>query len=415
MTATFPHTPSLVSWNLTKKCNLRCPHCYMEAGRKAEYELSTEECLALVDEMKLLGTEMLILTGGEPLMRKDIFEIASHASAQGIWVVMGTNGVLVNEKVAQKMVECGVKGVAVSIDSIDPEKHNRFRGGPNSWEYSVKALKICRAHGLQVLVQTTVMEENYDEIPQLIEFTRELGAWSFNLYFLVQTGRGQQMNDLSPQRTHAMLEQLVKIQDSYRPMLVRSKCAPQFKQIAYEMGLGGLESGGCMAGTEYCRITPEGNVTPCPYMTVVAGNVLESGFKEVWQNSPVLQELRDVQQLKGRCGRCEFKELCGGCRCRAYAAFGDYLQEDPACTYQPNGNLKLPKTENIAWTEAAQARLERIPIAFIRNKVKKGVEAFARRQGKILITPDMMKKALAGEERTGMFGNMPSFIKDNKN
>lgn len=394
-----PYIPSLISWNLTKKCNLRCPHCYLEAGKKAEYELSTEECLGLVDEMKLLGTEMLILTGGEPLLRKDIFDIAQYASGQGIWVVMGTNGVLVTEKVAQKMIECGVKGVAISLDSIDPQKHNDFRGGPNSWEYSVRALKICRAAGLQVLVQTTVMESNYEEIPRLIEFTRELGAWSFNLYFLVQTGRGQHMNDLSPQRTHAMLENLAELQDRYRPMLVRSKCAPQFKQIAYEMGKGGLESGGCMAGTEYCRITPEGHVTPCPYMTVVAGNVLEQGFTEIWRTSPVFRELRDLDKLQGRCGRCEFKELCGGCRCRAYAAFGDYLQEDPACTYQPDGNGRLLQVEGIVWAEAARARLERIPIAFIRNKVQKGVEAYAQRQGAKRITAEVMNEALAGAER----------------
>ncbi len=394
-----PYIPSLISWNLTKKCNLRCPHCYLEAGKKAEYELSTEECLGLVDEMKLLGTEMLILTGGEPLLRKDIFDIAQYASGQGIWVVMGTNGVLVTEKVAQKMIECGVKGVAISLDSIDPQKHNDFRGGPNSWEYSVRALKICRAAGLQVLVQTTVMESNYEEIPRLIEFTRELGAWSFNLYFLVQTGRGQHMNDLSPQRTHAMLENLAELQDRYRPMLVRSKCAPQFKQIAYEMGKGGLESGGCMAGTEYCRITPEGHVTPCPYMTVVAGNVLEQGFTEIWRTSPVFRELRDLYKLQGRCGRCEFKELCGGCRCRAYAAFGDYLQEDPACTYQPDGNGRLLQVEGIVWAEAARARLERIPIAFIRNKVQKGVEAYAQRQGAKRITAEVMNEALAGAER----------------
>ncbi|MCK6619222.1 MAG: radical SAM protein [Calditrichaceae bacterium] len=405
-----PYTPSLISWNLTKKCNLRCPHCYLEAGKKAEYELSTEECFALVDEMKQLGTEMLILTGGEPLLRKDIFDLSQYASAQGMWVVMGTNGVLVTEKTAQKMIECGVKGVAISLDSIEAENHNQFRGGPNSWEYSVRALKICRAAGLQVLVQTTVMESNYEEIPQLIDFTRELGAWSFNLYFLVQTGRGQQMNDLSPQRTHAMLENLAELQDRCRPMLVRSKCAPQFKQIAYEMGKGGLESGGCMAGTEYCRITPEGNVTPCPYMTVVAGNVLEQRFTEIWQTSPVLQELRDLHQLKGRCGRCEFKELCGGCRCRAYAASGDYLQEDPACTYQPDGNGRLLRAEGIVWAEAARARLERIPIAFIRNKVQKGVEAYAQRRGKTRITAEVMNEALAGAERAGMFKNMPSIL-----
>lgn len=405
-----PYTPSLISWNLTKKCNLRCPHCYLEAGKKAEYELSTEECFALVDEMKQLGTEMLILTGGEPLLRKDIFDLSQYASVQGMWVVMGTNGVLVTEKTAQKMIECGVKGVAISLDSIEAEKHNQFRGGPNSWEYSVRALKICRAAGLQVLVQTTVMESNYEEIPQLIDFTRELGAWSFNLYFLVQTGRGQQMNDLSPQRTHAMLENLAELQDRCRPMLVRSKCAPQFKQIAYQMGKGGLESGGCMAGVEYCRITPEGNVTPCPYMTVVAGNVLERSFTEIWQTSPVFRELRDLHQLKGRCGRCEFKELCGGCRCRAYAASGDYLQEDPACTYQPDGNGRLLRAEGIVWAEAARARLERIPIAFIRNKVQKGVEAYAQRRGKTRITAEVMNEALAGAERAGMFKNMPSIL-----
>ncbi len=404
------HKPSLISWNLTKKCNLRCPHCYMEAGRKAGYELSTEECLNLIPEMKALGTEMLILTGGEPLMRKDIFDIAQTASSMGMWVVMGTNGVLLNENVAHKMIECGVKGVAISIDSIDPEKHNSFRGGPNSWAYSVNALKVCREVGLQVVVQTTVMESNYQEIDELIDFTRDLGAWSFNLYFMVQTGRGEDMQELSPVQTHEMLSRLVDVQDSYRPMLVRSKCAPQFKQISYEKGLGGLESGGCMAGTEYCRITPEGNVTPCPYMTVVAGNVLEQSFTEIWNTSPVLTELRDPQQLKGRCGACEFKELCGGCRCRSYAHFGDYLQEDPACLYQPTG--KELAIEEFVWSEDARARLERIPIKFIRNKVQKGVETFAQRKGVHLITAEVLEAGLQGSGRTEMFEKMPGFVKE---
>ena len=403
------YKPSLISWNLTKKCNLRCPHCYMEAGRPATRELTTDECLALLGEMQALGTEMLILTGGEPLLRKDIFAIAQRASSLGMWVVMGTNGVLVTDKVTQKMIECGVKGVGISIDSADPAKHTRFRGGPNAWEYSVRALEICRANGLEVLVQTTVMEENYDEIPELIAFARDKGAWSFNLYFLVQTGRGQQMTDLSAAQTEAMLSRLVDVQEDYRPMLVRSKCAPQFKQIAYAKGRGGMESGGCMAGTQYCRITPEGDVTPCPYMTVVAGNVLEQSFTDIWQTSTVLQQLRDVQQLKGRCGSCEFNELCGGCRCRAYAATGDYLHEDPACTYQPTGQ-PLEIAEFI-WTDEARARLERIPIAFIREKTRKGVEAYAQRQAVHRITPEVMTGALSGMERPKAFGKMPSFGK----
>lgn len=192
-------------------------------------------------------------------------------------------------------------------------------------------------------------------------------------------------------------------------MLVRSKCAPQFKQIAYERGLGGLESGGCMAGTGYCRITPQGDVTPCPYMSVVAGNVREQSFGEIWRTSPILQELRDVKQLKGRCGRCEFNELCGGCRCRAYAAFGDYLQEDPACRFQPTGQPL--QQQQVLWSAEARVRLERIPLAFIREKVMQGVEAYARRQGANLVTPDLVKEALAGDERSKMLGKMPFFRK----
>jgi radical SAM protein with 4Fe4S-binding SPASM domain len=373
----------------------------MEGGQKAENELTTDECLGLIDEMKQMGTEMLILTGGEPLLRRDIYDIAHYASSQGIWVVMGTNGVLITDAVVQKMIDCGVKGVGISIDSLDPQKHNSFRGGPDAWEYSVRALDICRAHGMQVLVQTTVMEMNYQEIPQLIDFTREKGAWSFNLYFLVQTGRGQEMNNLPAEQTEEMLSYLVESQDKHRPMLVRSKCAPHFKRIAYQQGLGGLESGGCMAGTQYGRITPNGDVTPCPYMTVVAGNVREQPFSEIWRTSPVLQELRDLKQLKGRCGACEYNALCGGCRCRAYAAYGDYLQEDPACTFQPTGR-PLDSAE-IIWDAEAQARLDRIPLAFIRKKVKQGLESFAQRQDIRLITPEVMKEGMAGMERPEVF------------
>lgn len=370
----------------------------MDAGRKADAELTTDECFALLDEMKALGTEMVILTGGEPLLRRDIYDIARYASDLDLWVVMGTNGVLVDDRVAQTMVQCGVKGVGISIDSIDPATHDSFRGGPDAWGHSVRALEVCRAHGLEVLVQTTVMSMNYKEIPSLIDFAREKGAWSFNLYFLVQTGRGLDLNDLTAEQTEQMLTSLVDAQESYRPMLVRAKCAPQFKQIAYDKGRAGLESGGCMAGTQYGRITPEGDVTPCPYMTEVAGNVRERSFRDIWLDSPLLNELRDVKKLKGRCGRCEFAALCGGCRCRAYAAYGDYLQEDPACAYQPTGR-SLELVAPMIWSDEARARLERIPIAFIRDKVKQGLEAYAQRKDVRTITADLMKEALSGEGR----------------
>ncbi len=389
--------PSLVSWNLTRLCNLRCPHCYLSAGKKTTAELTTGECLGMVGEMRALGTEMVILTGGEPLLRKDIYDLASAAADQGMWVVMGTNGVLLDEKVARKMVECGVKGVGISIDSIDPAKHDSFRGGPSSWEHSVKALEVAGANGLEVLVQTTVTDENRDEIPRLIEFARERGAWSFNLYFLVRTGRGQRMNDLSAEQTETILTELAEVQEAYRPMLVRAKCAPQFKRIAYDLGKRGLESGGCMAGTDYCRITPDGEVTPCPYMPVSAGNVRERSFTDIWQNSPELLALRDPGRLQGRCGACEYRQVCGGCRCRAYAAVGDYLAEDPACPYLPTG-VPLEQAP-ILWSSEARARLERIPIAFIRGKVEKGLESFARGRGAPEITVELYEQGLQGSGR----------------
>lgn len=384
----------------------------MEAGKAEEEELATEECLTLLDEMKALGTEMVILTGGEPLLRRDIYDIARYASDLGLWVVMGTNGVMVTDRVAKKMIECGVKGVGISIDSIDPQTHDEFRGGPDAWKHSVRALEVCKANGLEVLVQTTVMSSNYEEIPDLLRFAREKGAWSFNLYFLVQTGRGEAMSELTAEQSNTMLTNLVDWQDEFRPMLVRSKCAPQFKQIAYAMGRGGLESGGCMAGTQYARITPGGDVTPCPYMTKIAGNVREQTFTDIWNTSPVFQDLRDFSRLKGRCGTCEFKELCGGCRCRAYATYGDYLQEDPACTYQPTGTPLSQPT--LVWGEEALARLNRIPIQFIREKVKKGVEAFAERQNASVVTIDIIEGALSGANRPKAFDNLPAFLKRGK-
>ncbi len=395
------YRPALISWNLTRRCNLKCPHCYLDAGRPRGPELSTERCLALLEEMADLGTEMVILTGGEPLLRKDIYQIAHHASSLGMWVVMGTNGVLITERVAEKMLACGVKGVGISLDSLNPETHDRFRGGPNAWKHAVRALRICRQMGLEVLIQTTVMLMNRHELNRLVAFARQEGAWSLNFYFLVRTGRGQQLNDLSAGETEEVLAELVQLQKTAGPMLVRAKCAPQYKRIAYQHGAAGLESGGCMAATQYCRIMPEGEVTPCPYMDVVAGNVREQAFREVWFHSPVFQQLRDRRQLKGRCGVCEFANLCGGCRCRAYAAAGDYLAEDPACPYQPTGT-GLPESQ-IRWTPLAWQRLQRIPIAFIREKVRQSLETQASQQGLTTISLAFMKQSLATLNRFPAF------------
>jgi len=388
--------PQVVSWNLTQGCNLRCPHCYLAAGESAPYELSTEEALKLIDQLAEAGTQLLILTGGEPLLRRDLFELSAHAAERGLMVVLGTNGTLIDERIAQRLKECGVRGVGISLDSLDPQKHDAFRGLPGAWERAVRAIEICVAQGLEVAVQASVLPMNCAEILEMIEFAYEKGARAFNAYFLVCTGRGEKMTDITPQQYEALLHQLIEAQARYLKLglLIRAKCAPHVKRLAYErlregaFGAGALAGSGCPAGTSYLRITPQGEVTPCPYLPFVVGNIRHKPLSEIWQGSEILQKLRSPE-LGGRCGVCEFKELCIGCRARAFAITGDLLGEDPWCTYMPNG--RDDACVALRWTPEAEARLRRIP-PFIRDRVRQGAEAYARARGIEEITPQLLQE-----------------------
>lgn len=423
--------PHVISWNLTKACNLLCSHCYLPTNNIQQFnpinhsiiksgqtqcttqdikdELDTNNALKVIDEIAELNPNIiLILTGGEPLLREDLFDLSRYASRKGMMVLLGTNACLINNDVARKLKDNGFSGIGISLDSIHPDIHDSIRGMKGSWEMAVEGMKACKRQGLEIQIQTTVFKRNYDEIPELVAFAHVMGARVFNLFFLVCTGRGQDITDITSKQYEDALKQIYKLHNQYEgKMLVSAKCAPHYRRIAYEMNpesaLVKYYSGGCPAGTNYCRITPEGNVTPCPYMDTSCGNLREKSFAEIWNNSSILKELRE-SELKGRCGECEFESMCKGCRARAYVTTGDQMGEDSWCDYEPgkHGGKKLTfKEENtfgldkgfgLSWSDEAKKRLSRAP-SFVKGMAIKRVEQYAREKGYSEITPDIMKEA----------------------
>jgi radical SAM protein with 4Fe4S-binding SPASM domain len=346
--------PFIVSWNVTLRCNLKCPHCYINAKEKLPEELSTKEAKMLIDQIAEVSRPLLILSGGEPLLRLDLFEIIHYGKTKGFRIGVGSNGTLIDWETARRFKEAGVDTVSISLDSIRPEKHDSFRGVIGSWEKAVNAIKALRASGIVTQVNTTITLENYSEINQILDFCDKLGVENFHLFFLVPIGRGAKMKDISPEMYESIMREIMKNMDRYR-LNIKFTCAPQYMRIAHQTGASvrhiRATMRGCIAGLYYCRIYPTGEVTPCPYLPIKLGNIREKSFKEIWLTSKVLEDLRHFERLKGKCGLCEYREVCGGCRARAYglssmintcgglhepsALVGDYLAEDPYCCYQP--------------------------------------------------------------------------------
>lgn len=416
--------PFLIAWNLTQRCNLRCAHCYLSAGERDAGmvdELTTEECLHVVDELcQVNPATMLVLTGGEPLLRRDLLQIAQYAAKKGLMVVVGTNGTLLTDARVRELQNAGVMGVSISIDSLDPRKHDGFRCSPGALEGAIRGIEACNRNRMPFQVHTTASQINFDEIGAIMEFAYHKKARVFNLFFLVCTGRGEAMSDITPQQYEQILECLVDAEPRFPGMLVRSRCAPHFKRIAFEKDPNnpvtkaqGYEGGGCLAGTHYARITPEGDLTPCPFMPILVGNLRKDRFSSLWEQSPVFEDLRSPQ-LKGKCGDCEYTVLCGGCRARPYACHGDYLDEDMWCLYTPKGGSRiLPLREPVPreevrpiWTQEAQARLSRLPY-FLQKMIQGRVERYAREAGVAVITLGLME-----ELRKKAFGNTSPQFRD---
>src|SRR6266540_3681294 len=400
------YVPHVVAWNLTRRCNLECAHCYIAAGphESAAAELDTDACLAIVDQLLAVNpAPMLILSGGEPLLRRDLTEIAHHASTKGATVVVGTNGTLLTDERIAALLGAGVRGVAVSVDSLRPSYHDNFRHGRGALADVQAALGRLSAARLDFIIQTTVTKGNRAELGALAAWSADQGAVSFNCYFLVSTGRGASLTDLAPADYEAVLADLARWQGEYRGrMLVRAKCAPHFMRHVHradpDSPILNYETR-CPCGTQYCRITPDGKLTPCPYLPEVAGDLRAQRFGEIWRESPLFRRLRE-DRLGGKCGVCEYRQVCGGCRARAFATTGDVLAADPACAYEPARDAPLIESARevtygadfqaaLAWTAAARQRIERIP-SFVRGVVIARVEDWARRHGRREVTPELL-------------------------
>lgn len=417
----------MISWNLTRKCHLNCDHCYIDAGREAsrDGELGTEEALGVLDQLAEVNREaLLILTGGEPMLRRDLKEIVRYATDKGFWVVVGTNFLPVSTAAAIDLVKEGVKGFGLSIDSLRPEVHDKFRETPGAWDNNLKSMKALKEAGIPFLIQTTVHQENKHEIEDMMAFAQFQGAKVFNLYFLVPTGRGAWVSDLSPQEHEDILKQVMVLRQQYAGrMHLNVKCAPHYQRMLYEQDpaheslrayAGG---GGCPAGTGYLGITPEGDVTPCPYLPVYGGNLKETRFKDIWEHSDLFVNIRKRHHLEGNCGRCEFSLACSGCRARAWAQTGNVLGEDGLCTYEGGsrgGGLVQPDEAvygaagggELVWDEGAKDILSKVP-AFVRGVVSKRAEDTARERGLTEVSAELMRE-LRGNAASRVM-NMPFF------
>ncbi|OGO23170.1 MAG: radical SAM/SPASM domain-containing protein [Chloroflexi bacterium RBG_16_50_9] len=358
-------TPGLqmIAWEITRSCNLFCAHCRASAHKGGyEGELTTAECFRVIDGILDVGRPMIILTGGEPLLRPDVLEIARYAAQKGLRVVMGTNGTLVTEETAARLKEIPVACIGVSLDFPSAERHDNFRCQVGAFNVAMVGIKNARQAGIDIQINSTISKINVTYIGELLSLALQVGARSFHPFLLLPTGRGKDMADteLSPLEYEQTLNWICDKTEEYRGRLaIRPICAPHFMRITRQKqkmrgvsaqprpapaagghpGHGG-NSRGCMCGTGFVFISHRGIVQGCGYLDIEAGNLRKSSFSEIWNNSPLFTDLRDLGKYHGKCGICEYKRICGGCRARAYETGGGYLEAEPYCIYQPGQNLK---------------------------------------------------------------------------
>ncbi len=407
---------SLLAINLTRRCNLACAHCYLDADTLrdgAEGEMSTAEVCALLDNIADMddGT-LVVLTGGEPLVRRDIEQIIQHGSDKQLAMVLGTNGALLTRARVRSLKAAGLMGAGISVDSLDPAFHDQFRGQKGSWQKTMNGIEHCREAGLDFQLHFSITEGNARELQDMIDFARLSEARVLNIFFLVCTGRGESFSDISPQQYEQSLQQIIEAQSQYDDLIIRARCAPHFKRVAHQLApdsplnqISGREGDGCIAGIHYARITHDGEVTACPYIDKSVGQIREQSFSQIWHSAEDFQALR-APKLNGRCGRCEYQQLCGGCRARPVALGKDLMDEDEFCRYVPGNSamiVPLPSlAETVRWSDEAEQRLQRIP-RFIRKMVKKRAEAYVTELGESCVTPQHLSTLSA--RRFG--GKMP--------
>ncbi|MFW9875712.1 MAG: radical SAM protein [Candidatus Thorarchaeota archaeon] len=325
----------ICSWNVTNKCNLSCKHCYRDAGKEFSNELTTKEGIALIDEIVKAKFQMLVFSGGEPLIRSDILTLTKHAVVKGLRPVYGTNGYYLTYDTAKELKAAGGAAVAISLHMVDQERLDEFCGVPGAFEKSIQAMRNCKEVGLRFQVNSTVFDTNLEDIEKICDIAKKEGAVSHHVLFLVPTGRGRDLekNSLRSTDYERLIRKLLKKRKEIN-FDIKPTCAPHFKRIAQQLDIPMTRySRGCLAGLTYCSVIPNGDVWPCPYLPMKLGNIRETPFSEIWQNNKVLQKLR-TEEYNGACGVCEYKSICGGCRARAYFYFNDIMAQEPWCLYK---------------------------------------------------------------------------------
>ncbi|MGD8833401.1 MAG: heme b synthase [Desulfobacteraceae bacterium] len=339
----------LVAWETTRNCNLNCVHCRASAtSGPYSGELDTPAAFKLLDEIAKVAKPIIILTGGEPLLRDDIFDIAKYGNDKGMRMVMSPNGTLVSPKIAQKMAQSGIQRISVSLDGSDAESHDKFRGVQGAYDGALMGIENAKAAGIEFQINTTITKTNLDQIPKILALAESLGAAAHHIFLLVPTGRGkyivdqeinakeyeQTLNWFYDQREKTSLQLKATCAPHYYRIL-RQRARKEGKTVTFEShGLDAVTRG-CLAGTGFCFVSHRGIVQPCGFLDLDCGDVTQTPFDEIWKNSKHFKNLRDFNALDDKCGYCEYRRVCGGCRARAHEATGNYMAQEPLCEYQP--------------------------------------------------------------------------------
>lgn len=377
-TGTRPAPPlRLMFWELTKACNLRCRHC--RAVPEAECgagELSTREAFDLIDQIAATARPVLILSGGEPLYRRDVFDIGRHGVERGFRMALATNGTLIDQAVARRIAETGFSRVSISLDGALPDTHDAFRGLPGSYAAALRGWERLREQGVSLQINSTIARHNVDELPQMLDLALSLGADALHIFMLVPVGCGVELaaREMLPADRYEQVLHWFYDQSKAWPIDLKATCAPHYFRVRAQRILEERRQGdrstpfiahgtrmkaapdpaggrplstmtrGCLAGTAVCFVSNIGEIYPCGYLPVSAGSIRREPFGQIWQAAQIFQELRDFDTLTGKCGECRYTGICGGCRARAFAETGNYLGEEPFCTYEPASETEVNRS-----------------------------------------------------------------------
>ncbi len=342
------NTCRLVAWEVTRSCNLACKHCRAEAHPEPyENELSTDEAKALIDEFKLVGNPIIIFTGGDPMIRPDVYELVDYATKKGLRCVMSPSGHLLDFENAQKIKESGIARCSISIDGATADLHDKFRGVDGAFDSCMRAIENLKKVGVEFQINTTVTKDNLHSFKDIFKLCEDLGAAAWHIFMLVPMGRAAELTDqvITAKEYEDVLHWFYDFRKLTK-MHLKATCAPHYyrvmRQRAKAEGLSvspstfGMDAmtRGCLGGTGFCFVSHVGQLQPCGYLTLDCGNVRQTPFSELWKSTPIFEQFRNKKEYKGKCGTCEYHNVCAGCRARAYSISGDYMEEEPLCLYK---------------------------------------------------------------------------------